>query len=223
MSENLYFIEILARALQEPDVESALKKAFAEIKQMGTQKRYLKGFRNFELFMEAAYLRHEITVTDCVRELIAQLATGMFEGTEHEMELVLNIIRSHPELQAEYEEICRWEASEDLKQGFPVVGLFNDKGLVGERTFEKVPGRKSFNDILPGNYIIKLVNTGWVIWEGELTVEELMCTKALPLAAETEGIQIEHTSEKDLLNNGQVILRTYAGIESGSIEIELTR
>ena len=28
---------------------------------------------------------------------------------------------------------------------------------------------------------------------------------------------------KDLLNNGQVILRTCAGIESGSIEIELTR
>ena len=37
MSEYLYFITILARALQEPDVESALKKAFAEIKQMAEE------------------------------------------------------------------------------------------------------------------------------------------------------------------------------------------
>ncbi len=221
MSENLYFIAILARALQEPDVESALKKAFGKIKQMGTQKRYTRGFRNFQLFMEAAYSRHELTVTDHIQELIARLATGTFEGLEQEITPLLEIIRSHREWQAQYEEICRGEASQDLRRGFVVIGLFNDKGLVGERTFEKVPGCESFDDVLPGNYIIKLANTGWVIWKGELTIGELVYTKALPLAAETEGIQIEHTSEKDLLNNGEVLLRTYAGTESGSIEIEL--
>ena len=223
MSENLYFIAILARALQEPDVEKALKKAFAEIKQMGTQNRYAKGFENFELFMAAAYSRHELTVTDHIQELIVRLATRTFEGPEQEITPLLEIIRSHPEWLAQYEEIYRLEATDDLREVFPVIGLFNDKGLVAERTFEEVPGCESFDGILPGNYIIKLANTGWVIWKGELTIEELVYTKALPLAAETEGIQIEHTSEKDLLNNGQVLLRTYAGTESGSIKIELTK
>jgi len=80
MSEDLYFITILARALQEPDVESALKKAFSEIKQMGTQERYAEGFENFELFMAAAHSRYELTVTDHIQELIIRLATGTFEG-----------------------------------------------------------------------------------------------------------------------------------------------
>ena len=146
MSENLYFVTIIAKALREPDVEKALRKAFGKIKQMGTQKRYAKGFRNFELFMEAAYNRHELTVTDHIQELIVWLATGTFEGPEQEITPLLEIFRSHPDWQAQYEEIFRQEASQDLRQGLPVIGLFNDKGLVAERTIEKVPGRQSFDD-----------------------------------------------------------------------------
>ena len=47
MSENLYFITIIARALQEPDIEEALRKAFGKIKQMGAEERYAEGFKNF--------------------------------------------------------------------------------------------------------------------------------------------------------------------------------
>ena len=61
MSGNLFFIPIIARALQEQDIEEALRKAFREIKKKGTQKRYAEGFKNFELFMDTAYSRHQIT------------------------------------------------------------------------------------------------------------------------------------------------------------------
>ena len=43
MSENLYFITIIAKALQAPDIEKALRKAFCKIKQMGAEERYAEG------------------------------------------------------------------------------------------------------------------------------------------------------------------------------------
>jgi len=60
-----------------------------------------------------------------------------------------------------------------------------------------------------------------------LTAEELIWSEAhenknLPMAAETEGIKKEATYQEDLLG-GDLILRTYAGLEGGSIELELTR
>lgn len=222
MNKDLFFVPIIAKALQEPNIEEALRKAFCRIKEMGTQKRYAEGFENFELFMDAAYNRHEITTIDHIHELIAQLAIGMFEGTAQEMKLLLDIIRSNPEWKAEYEAILHMEADEHHAMEFPVIEVSSDKGLVIERTFKKVPGRESFEGILPGNYKIKLVNTSWIIWEGKLTAKELVWT-ALDMAAETERIQKRHTNKIDLLNNKELILRTYAGREKGRIEIELAR
>jgi len=227
MSESLYFISIIAQALQEPDIEKGLKEAFCKIKRMGTEKRYAEGFRNFELLMDSAYRRHEITTTDCARELIAQLATGTFEGTTQEEGLLLDFVRSHPEWKTEYEAICSMEEDEDFSQSFPIIGVLGDRGMVIEKTFEEVPGCESFNGIFPGRYTIRLMNTGRTIWEVELTAENLIWSEAygardLDLAAETEDIRRQSTSEKVLLD-GDLILRTYAGIESGSIEIELTR
>jgi len=224
MAENLFFISIIARALQGPDVETALRNAFLEIKRMGTKKQYAEGFRNFELFMQEVYNRHYITATDHIRELIARLGTGMFEGTLQEKESLLNIINSHPQWKVEHEAFCRMKAHEDLTQDFPVIAVLNEKGLVREITFMKVSGCESIDNIVPGNYKLKLVNTGWIIWEGQLTAEELISSEAhkgenLPLAAGAA----KPTNKIDPLDNGDLVLRTYAGTESGRIEIELRR
>ncbi|KPL24975.1 MAG: hypothetical protein AMJ75_02240 [Phycisphaerae bacterium SM1_79] len=222
MSENLFFIPILAKALRDPDIERSLRNAFFEIKKMGTQRRYAEGFENFELFIDAAYSQHEITTSYRIRELTAQLATGIFEGTAREIESLLDIIRSHPQWQAEYEAILRMEADEHSANRVPVIEVASDKGLAIGKVFRKVPGCESFEGILPGGYKIKLVNTGWIIWEGELTAKELILT-ALPMAAETERIRNRPTKRLDLLNNGELILRTYPGRKEGRIEIELTK
>ena len=88
-------------------------------------------------------------------------------------------------------------------------------------SFEKGPGCQRIDDILPGGYKLELINTGWIIWEGKLTAKELFQPedKNLLLAAGAG----QATKEIDLLNNGDLMLRTYPGNESGSIEIELTR
>jgi len=145
MSEHLYFITIITQALQEPDSEKALKRAFRKIKRMGAEKRYAEGFENFELFMDAAYSRHQITATDHVCELMAQLATGMFEGSAQEVQWLSDTINSHPEWKAQFEAIRRSEAEENLMQESPVIAVSGDTGLAIERTFRKVPDCKSFD------------------------------------------------------------------------------
>ena len=222
MSDNLlFFISIIARALQSPDVERALRNAFGQIKRMGTERRYAEGSRNFELFMQEVYHRRQVAATDDVRELIARLGTGMFEGPPQEKESLLNIINSHPQWKGEYEAFCRREAHEDLTQDFPVIAVLSEKGILSEITFTKVLTCESVGDILPGTYVIKLANTGWIIWGGQLTAKELISSEAnknknLPLAA---GPAIP--TRKIVLLDGDMILRIYAGTESGRIAIEL--
>ena len=222
MSENLYFIPIIARALQEPDVEEALWKAFREIKRMRAEEQYAEGFKNFNLFMKEVYNRYQITVTDNIYELIARLSTGMFEGPTQEKESLLTIIRSRPEWETKYEAFCKMEVVENRKLEFPIIEVSNEKGRVVRKTFKKVPRRESFKEILPDRYKIKLVNTGWIIWEGKLTANQLIKT-TLYAAADTKSTQRNRPKRIDLLDNGEVILRTYAGNESGRIEIELAR
>ncbi len=201
MSDNLlYFISIIARALQSPDVERALRDAFHEIKKKGKEERYTEGFRNFELFMDTVCSRHEAVTNDYIRELIAELATGTFEGTEQEKKVLTNII---------------------CTQVFPEIAVLSEKGPARYVSFPKGPGCQHLDNILPGKYKLELTNSGWTIWKGKLTAEELILPEGenLSLAA---GVGAP-TKKIDLLNNGEVILRTYAGIESGCVEIELTR
>ena len=224
MNDNLlYFISIIARALQSPDVDKALRDAFCQIKDKGIQDRYVEGYRNFELFMQEVYNRYQVTATNDVRKLIALLGTGMFEGTLQEKESLLNIINSNPDWKAEYEAFRHTETHEDLTQDFPVIAVLSEEGLVREITFTKVSGCESIDNIVPGNYKLEFVNTGWIIWAGHLAAEKLIWSEVpksenLSLAA---GAPIP-TGEIKLLGNGELMLYTYAGTESGRIEIELT-
>lgn len=224
MNNNLFFIPIIAVALQSPDVERALRDAFREVKKKSSEKRYAQGYLNFELFMQEVYNRYQVTATDHVRELIARLGTGMFEGPLQEKESLLNIINSHPEWKAEYEAFCRMEAHEDLTQDFPEIAVLSEKGPTRYVSFPKGPGSQRLNDIIPGNYRLELTNTGWIIWEGELSAKDLISSEA----NEDENLRLAAglappTKEIDLLGNGALILRTYAKDESGYFEIELTR
>ena len=227
MAKELYFIPIIAKALQEPHVRRALQKAFRQIERLGTQEEYTEGFKNFELFMSVVYTHWDAVITDHVRQLVAEYKIGIFEGTEEERDNLSNIICSRREWRAEYLEICQQEAEGILTQdSFPVIAVTSEKGLTKEITFTEIPGRKSIHDILPGNYRIKLVNTGWMIWEGELTAQELLWSDAYKgenMCVAAGDIKEDPTSEIELLQNGELMLRTYARTEDGRIEIELTR
>ena len=226
MIDNLYFMADITAALHQPDIEKALRDAFVRIKKKGDQERYAEGFNNFKVFMDEVYSQHDLVVTDYIRQLTVELATGTFEGTEQEIKTLLDIINLHPQWKTEYETVCWREANDDLARGFPEIAVLSQKSPARYVSFPKGPGCRRLNDIIPGNYKFKLINTGWIIWEGELTAKELIWSHAhegenLRLAAGDK--KEEPTSETDLLNNDDLILRTYAKAKNGSIEIELTR
>ena len=225
MSKDLYFIPILNKAFQEAEPETALNNAFDEIKRIGKQKQYREGFSNFRRFMDEVCKHQELWHNDSVHQLIAEIATRTFEGTEKEKQAVLKSIISHPEFKAEYEAVCR-EIDDDTGKPTAIIQVFSQKRLIGKMTFRGTLGRKSIEGIFPGNYTLKL-DIGRVIWEGDLTGKDLIWTEAfgarrLDLAAETEGIEKQPT-RKIVLLGGDVILRTFTGVESGSIEVELTK
>jgi hypothetical protein len=227
MSDGLYFIPIIERALEEPDVAVALEKAFCEIKHKGVQEPYTDGSRNFEQFMGIAYSCREAVVSDHLHRLIAEMDLWPFGGTEQERKLLLDVINSRLDWKEEYESFCRQYATEVVVQDLnPIIQVSSNEWIVGELRFDKVPGRGSIDGIVPGTYVLKLLNTGWTIWRGELTARELIRAEAFGdrdlrfAAGESEA---QPTGEKDLFNDGELVLRTYAGIEKGSIEIELTR
>jgi hypothetical protein len=232
MSRKLYFIHPIVKALQERHVRRALVRALREIKKTDIQDEYSEGVMNFKLFMSVVYSHHEAVVTGHIRQLIVELATGTFEGTEEEKNVLSDILCLRSEWMVEYLTICRQEAREDLiGEAFPVIAVLHENGPAKEVVFTEVPGCKSLCNVLPGNYRIKLVNTGWRIWDGELTAKELIWSEAhkgenLRAAADDAKhakAKEKPTREIDLLQNGDMMLRTYAGAENGRIEIELTR
>jgi hypothetical protein len=227
MDNSLYFLPSLMETPQHPKPQQSLEDAFARIQELGTQDGYSEGFSNFRRFMGIACSHGDAADTDYARALIAELATGIFEGPEQE-NLLLAVIGSHPAWKAEYEEMCAEQAGQSpSRESMPAIGVFGPAGQVGEMVFEHVPGRISMDGILPGVYLLRLSNTGRVLWEGDLTAKDLIWTAAygarnLDLAAQTEDAERPST-HKWVLWGGDVILRTFAGIENGTIEIELAR
>ena len=85
-------------------------------------------------------------------------------------------------------------------------------------------GFARLDNINPGFHSLSL-DTGRVLWEGELTESHLLWAVAfpgepLPMAADTGEAGNQPTLEEDLLD-GEVVLRVFPGLEGGSMEIEM--
>ena len=85
-------------------------------------------------------------------------------------------------------------------------------------------GCRHVENVIPGKYTVKL-DIGMTVWEGELTARNLLWSEAfrekdLQVAAQTMDLHQQPRKEIVLLD-GALSIRVFAGIESGSIEIEL--
>lgn len=211
---------ILEKALQGPDLDVSLRQAFDRIKQLGAQGDYQEGLENFKEFMEEVFSYHNLVENDYARELIIELALQTFAIGKEEMQAALKVIDSRPEWKREYDQFHRQVVQENEQNVLPVIQVFSGDQLIGQMSFYETPDRKSLDEISPGNYLLKL-HTGVVLWEGELTAGDLICRR-LEMAAETDEVKRQPTKQIELWH-GEVILRVFAGIESGSIEVELTK
>ena len=186
MSDDMFFIPMIARALQQPDPRTAMAEAFERIEAMGQQPRYRNGYEQFLAFMNS--------VADGRRA----------DAPEEAGALIL-------------EKLDRPRTVE--------VFVERDNTRIATCEFDEAIGAEAIAGIVPGRYRLTL-ETGRLVWEGELTEGDLLWSKThpgegLPMAADSEDTTREPTREMDLLE-GTVVLRIYAGVEAGSLEITLT-
>ncbi len=114
-------------------------------------------------------------------------------------------------------------AAMERPSGIEIIIERNDE-VTATCSFEQPSGTRSVDGIAPGDYRVKL-DTGRVLWEGCLAERDLLWSKAFPgeplkMAADS-GQPIGNPTREISLLEGTVILRVFAGVESGFMEIEL--
>lgn len=225
MSRELYFVPILTKALAEPDVKRSLENAFASIQLLGHQKRYAEGYHNFCKFMSESYWRRQLLNEQAIRMVILKCA----EGTSAEMrgwEELAPIEKGQVlRFRNEHEALCQEFGRFATGARAPVVQVLCNGRKLGQVSFSTKAGRRTLDGINPGHYSLKL-DSGLVIWEGQLYARDLIWTEAfggknLNLAAETSDIRRLPAREVEV-PEAALTLRTFAGLETGSLEIELT-
>jgi len=224
MDEALYFLPKLMKASRQQDTETAFEGAFRQIAHLGRRKQYTQGFLNFVRFMEEACLHHATVRDDCARFLLVQTIIDDVEAIgEAEKDLSARL-SSHLDWRTDYETLQE-EADKGIGGLPPItVQLVSDKAVVGEVTLQDPIKSRWIDGVKPGRYTLRL-DTGLVIWEGQFTADHLIWTAApgrrhLELAAETEESRRRPSCEL-VLGKGALALRTFPGIEHGSLEIEL--
>ena len=226
-SKRLFFIPIIAEALENDAPEGAMKNAFDEIMNRGKLPGYKDGYEQFLAFINYAIkpsaddskddVRH---LTDAIYRLMYDLASGDFEGTDQQKEKMISILEKHPRWGSELERIM--ELIDDLEDPDPRmwIEVLKEDQVIWMLPVSKMPS--TLRQVQPGIYSIRL-NTGRIVWQGRLNREDLIWAYAYPekdlaIAAETElGIQ-KPTKSAPLLN-GELEMKVFAGLESGEISI----
>lgn len=230
-SKRLFYIPIIAKALESDNPKMALRAAFDEIKNRGKLPEFKEGFVQFLGFIKFTTMTFTENFEGDVQpiihgiyRLIYDLATGDFEGSDEQKEALISALRSHPKWLDEFERIQKMTQEikiPDLEIG---VEVLKEDQVIG--TFPISPKLAVFSHISPGSYTIQLSN-GRVVWKGELTREDLLWNYAYPgkelsLAAET--VPAEQIPTKiELFLDGELEMSVFAGLESGEMRIRVRK
>lgn len=229
MNDDLYFIPIIAEALLQEKSAEAMEQAFDRIKSLGRQKRYERGYGQFIQFMDItrAHLdkcKAEEPVIKAATELMMELVTGTFEGSDEDRQMALGVVQSRPHWYQEYNRLLA--EAESLNKRLPGIkfSLFRGKELFRSLVFTKIPDAKTIDGISASNYKLALA-TGRLVWEGKLGEHDLIWAKAfegkpVEMAADTGETKANPTRQVSAFD-GDVMIRVFAGLESGRIEVIL--
>lgn len=226
--KKLYFIPVIVRALQSGDPRRALEQAFEEIRELAKEAEYQEGYQQFKEFIKTALTPSDEASDERVRllksaiyRLLQDLATDTFEGDEDQKEALLRILRSYPEWDTEYIRIVEELNALSLTNVQLRVELLRGDRIIGSLPLSPDPA--IIGSVFPGSYTVQFSN-GRILWEGELSKEDLLWAYAFPgkdlaMAAETEVSQGKPTRTISLLG-GEIMLSVFAGLESGQIRME---
>ncbi len=100
--KDLFFMPLIANALQKPDPKKALQDAFEQIEELGRQPEYKQGFRQFQMFMTQIKRNidartsppEDIMLNALIRDLQLQVIAGVLEDNQAEEQVCLDLINS---------------------------------------------------------------------------------------------------------------------------------
>ena len=227
-SKTLYFIPIIARAIESPNPKRAMIEAFDKIVELGAKSEYKEGYRQFSEFVKATFMPTEEDddqkielIKNAFRRLIYDLVTDTFEGDEEQKETLVEAFKNNPQWNNEFNRIEK-EAQPFLAPETPMeIELLMGEQLVESFLISNIP--TTISSIFPGRYVVRFSN-GRFLWEGEITREDVIWTyafpqKDFPMAAGTETLHQEPTRTISLLD-GELIIHVFAGLESGRLLIK---
>jgi hypothetical protein len=227
MNKNLYFVQIIAEALQAPEPRQEIKKAFEKIKHLGQQPEYHQGYLQFQQFMEQVLksdIEPELISQQILMDAVFQLATGLIPEDSMEGKKLLEVIKTNPILQEEFDRVSKQALQSET--GLDQLELIVEKnGLpVGSFPIKSSVPLLEMRGITPGTYEVRL-NTGRVLWQADLREEDLLWSAAFPeealdLAADT-GESFRRITKEFTILGGEITIRVYPEIESGRIEVEV--
>jgi len=229
MSTKLYFVKILADALEQPDPANALLAAFRQIETLGRTKQYAQGYEQYLRFIEEMRkktvqpkTRQEALTGRYLLYISLQIATGLMDRSDPEVKSVIDLIKSKTTWRIAFENNIKAVSDSVLKPHELELLLEKENNVLFSFPITPAPITKTIAGITPGLYSLRL-NTGRILLTAELSETDLLWAAAfpqkdLPLAASTEDEEPEPTRQFRLLD-GCLQVRVFAHIKSGYIEI----
>lgn len=221
MSHELYFVPVLAKALQAHDVRRSLESALGVIERLGQEAGYEEGYGNYRRFLLEASARRRLLDEYDMRTAILENATGTLGETKHGEVSFATASDCGGGLKDDYYTLCRACRPHSRP---PSLQLMRDTQQIAEWVLTSLCTRQLVADASPGHYVLRL-DMGLVVWEATLNADDLIWAEAfagrdLPLAAEA-GECRRQASREVRIPDSHLLLYVFPGIENGSIEIEL--
>jgi len=216
MTNDLYFIPLLMQAFERADLAEGLRQAFRTIITLGKNERFRSAYAQFLAFMDAVAAAHK-------RQDRARGGVSITLGATDETRVLLEELAACPELAEAWEGI-----KEDLEMGpEPTVRikfvLRRNADALQELGLSRDQRKGEMTRLVPGSYQL-LLASGQVLWEVELTAQDLLLAYARPeeplrIAADTGGT-VERPTRQTTLLDGEIAVRIFAGLTTGRMEVE---
>ncbi len=227
MTDDLYFIRLLFAALtSEPGVVGRLRTTFRQIIELSKEPRFYRGYAQFLVFMAEVEAYHRLDRKKTGNYSAQPIDGQGFRGVPRlgSISDLMGVMVEFPEFD-ELQEALNEELKEASKERDLVRLLLNrDNSLpVAIDLGSGESGKVEIPHLIPGRYGLSLA-TGMVIWEDDLTKQDLYWAYALPeeplrLAADTGDLPERPSRQLEILE-GEIVLAVFPGRDCGRMEIQ---
>lgn len=216
MTNDLYFVPLLMQAVERAALAEGFRQAIRTIIARGRGKRFRSGYAQFLVFMDAVAAAH--SRRDRIHD-----GAHILLGTPDEARVLLEELAACPELAKVWQSIHQDLEVTPVPAARIEILLRRNDGPHQACWLSRDQWRGEMTGLIPGSYEL-LLASGQVLWDIELTAQDLLLVYARPeeplrIAADTGGI-VERSTRQATLLDGEIVVRIFAGLTSGRMEVE---